>query len=138
MKTLILFIVLFTFSFSLTAKAPNASRQITDFNFVWQFHLGDVKGAFLPNGAKSQVASWSKVRLPHDWSASLPYSKEGAASSTGFKIDVSKFGIQGDNLVAVRVDRTAHNDARWYTGSGIYRDVRLVKTNNNHIAHWGV
>lgn len=105
MKTLILFIVLFTFSFSLTAKAPNASRQITDFNFVWQFHLGDVKGA---------------------------------ASSTGFKIDVSKFGIQGDNLVAVRVDRTAHNDARWYTGSGIYRDVRLVKTNNNHIAHWGV
>ncbi|AUP80511.1 sugar-binding domain-containing protein [Flavivirga eckloniae] len=42
------------------------------------------------------------------------------------------------NVIAVKVDRTAYVDSRWYTGSGIYRKVQLVKTNPLHIKQWGV
>ncbi|WP_298368320.1 sugar-binding domain-containing protein [uncultured Lutibacter sp.] len=43
-----------------------------------------------------------------------------------------------DNVIAVKVDRTAYADSRWYTGSGIYRKVQLIKTSPLHIAQWGV
>ncbi len=42
------------------------------------------------------------------------------------------------NVIAVKVNRTAYIDSRWYTGSGIYRNVQLVKTNPLHIKQWGV
>jgi beta-galactosidase len=44
----------------------------------------------------------------------------------------------GPNVVAVRVDHGRHGDARWYTGSGIYRDVFLIATDAVHIRQWGV
>lgn len=43
-----------------------------------------------------------------------------------------------DNVVAVRVDHSQSADSRWYTGSGIYRNVWLVYSNPIHIAQWGV
>ena len=42
-----------------------------------------------------------------------------------------------DNVIAVRVDHSRFADSRWYTGSGIYRHVRLRFTDPLHIAHWG-
>lgn len=47
-----------------------------------------------------------------------------------------RFG--GENVVAVRVDHSRSADCRWYTGSGIYRNVWLVKADPLHIAQWGV
>ncbi|KAB6149044.1 DUF4982 domain-containing protein [Bacteroides xylanisolvens] len=41
------------------------------------------------------------------------------------------------NILAVKVDRQRHIDSRWYTGSGIYRNVRLVVVDNLHIPIWG-
>lgn len=38
------------------------------------------------------------------------------------------FGKQ--NVIAVKVDNSLQPDSRWYTGSGIYRDVKLVLTNS--------
>jgi len=43
-----------------------------------------------------------------------------------------------ENVVAVRVDHTQFGDARWYTGSGIYRNVSLLVTDAVHIKPWGV
>lgn len=43
-----------------------------------------------------------------------------------------------DNVIAVRVDHSRSADSRWYSGSGIYRDVWLVYANPLHIAQWGV
>ena len=43
----------------------------------------------------------------------------------------------GDNVVAVRVDNSKQPNSRWYSGSGIYRHVWIVKTNELHIAQWG-
>lgn len=43
-----------------------------------------------------------------------------------------------ENVIAVKVDHSKSADSRWYTGSGIYRDVWLVYSNPIHIAQWGV
>jgi len=42
-----------------------------------------------------------------------------------------------DNVLAVRVDHSRYADSRWYTGSGIYRNVRLCLTDPLHLTHWG-
>jgi beta-galactosidase len=46
-----------------------------------------------------------------------------------------RFGAE--NVLAVRVDHSRFADSRWYTGSGIYRHVRLRLTDKLRIAHWG-
>ena len=43
----------------------------------------------------------------------------------------------GVNVIAVRVDNSDQPNSRWYSGCGIFRDVRLVKVNQVHIAEWG-
>ncbi len=44
----------------------------------------------------------------------------------------------GENVLAVRVDHSRSADSRWYTGSGIYRDVWLVTAGNIHFSQWGI
>ena len=59
---------------------------------------------------------------------------------SSFQCDLTpfvKFGAH-DNVVAVRVDHSRFADSRYYTGSGIYRNVRLVVADCLHVAHWGV
>jgi len=48
-----------------------------------------------------------------------------------------KFG-NARNVIAVKVDNSAQPSSRWYTGSGIYRNVWLVTTSKTAIEHWGV
>ncbi len=59
---------------------------------------------------------------------------------SSFSYDLSDHLLEAgkENLIAVRVDRTNYADSRWYTGSGIYRDVRLIVTDEVHIPQWGV
>ena len=45
---------------------------------------------------------------------------------------------EGDNVLSVRVDHSRYADSRWYTGSGIYRDVWLVSAPEIHFAQWGI
>ncbi len=42
-----------------------------------------------------------------------------------------------ENVIAVKVDNDAQPNSRWYTGSGIYRNVRLVASDKLHVAQWG-
>ena len=56
-----------------------------------------------------------------------------------FQYDMTPFLKPGkENLIAVRVDHSKFADSRWYTGSGIYRNVKLVYTSPVHIKQWGV
>src|ERR1041384_6832580 len=41
------------------------------------------------------------------------------------------------NVIAVRVDNSQQPNSRWYSGSGIYRHVRLVTSDPTHVAEWG-
>jgi beta-galactosidase len=43
----------------------------------------------------------------------------------------------GKNIIAVKVDNSAQPNSRWYSGSGIYRNVWLVTTNKIAVDHWG-
>jgi beta-galactosidase len=42
------------------------------------------------------------------------------------------------NIIAVKVDNSPQPDSRWYSGSGIYRHVRVVVRNNISFAPWGI
>lgn len=41
------------------------------------------------------------------------------------------------NTIVVKVNNNQQPNSRWYSGSGIYRNVWLVKTNKTHIDTWG-
>ena len=55
-----------------------------------------------------------------------------------FMYDMTPYLKDGDNVISVRVDHSRYADSRYYTGSGIYRDVWLVEAPETHIAQWGV
>ncbi|HLP05549.1 MAG TPA: glycoside hydrolase family 2 TIM barrel-domain containing protein [Paludibacter sp.] len=47
-----------------------------------------------------------------------------------FSYDITPYiHFGGNNVVAVKVDNSKQPNSRWYSGSGIYRNVRLVSTN---------
>ena len=54
-----------------------------------------------------------------------------------FLYDMTPYLKEGDNVLSVRVDHSRYADSRWYTGSGIYRDVWLVTAPEIHLAQWG-
>lgn len=55
-----------------------------------------------------------------------------------FMYDLTPYLKEGDNVLAVRVDHSRSADSRWYTGSGIYRDVWMVSAPEVHFAQWGI
>lgn len=58
---------------------------------------------------------------------------------SSFRYEMTPWLNYGDkeNVLAVRVDNSEQPNSRWYSGSGIYRNVWLVKTGKLHVAHWG-
>jgi len=47
-----------------------------------------------------------------------------------------KYGTE-PNVLAVKVDNSQQPNSRWYSGSGIYRNVWLVTTEKVFVDHWG-
>lgn len=57
---------------------------------------------------------------------------------TGFEYDITPHLTKGRNVIAVKVDNSKPQSARWYPGSGIYRHVWIIADNKVHIPTWGV
>ncbi len=58
---------------------------------------------------------------------------------SSFRYDMTpflKFGGE-KNIIAVKADNSQQPNSRWYSGSGIYRNVWLVKTGTIAVEHWG-
>jgi beta-galactosidase len=76
----------------------------------------------------------SSVYVNGELAASHPY------GYTGFNVDLTKL-VHTDgrtpNVIAVKIQNQLPS-SRWYSGSGIYRNVHLVVTNPVHIARHGV
>ncbi|HWK06742.1 MAG TPA: beta-galactosidase GalB [Puia sp.] len=56
-----------------------------------------------------------------------------------FRYDLTPYLKYGNemNTIAVRVDNSQQPNSRWYSGSGIYRNVWLVTTGKIFVDHWG-
>ncbi|HUI29265.1 MAG TPA: beta-galactosidase GalB [Candidatus Acidoferrales bacterium] len=58
---------------------------------------------------------------------------------SSFQYELTPFLKYGNdkNVLAVRVDNSQQPNSRWYSGSGIYRNVWLVTTGKVFVDHWG-
>ncbi|MBR3763004.1 MAG: DUF4982 domain-containing protein [Clostridia bacterium] len=57
---------------------------------------------------------------------------------TTFSFDISPFVRPGENVLSVRVEHEQVADSRWFTGSGIYRDVTVEISDMRCFADGGV
>ena len=56
-----------------------------------------------------------------------------------FQYEISPYlNYKGANTITVKVDHSEFADSRWYTGSGIYRNVYLIVKNPVHVGLWDV
>lgn len=79
------------------------------------------------DGAMSFASVWVNGQFVGGW----PY------GYSSWRVDLTpfvKFGAK--NLIAIRLDNPKES-SRWYPGSGIYRNVWLVKTSPVRVAQWG-
>jgi len=57
---------------------------------------------------------------------------------SSFSVDLTEGLREGDNVIAVRVNNSLQPNSRWYSGSGIYRNVWLDIYENVHFEQWSV
>ncbi|MET0393594.1 MAG: beta-galactosidase GalB [Chitinophagaceae bacterium] len=57
-----------------------------------------------------------------------------------FRYDLTPYLRYGDtgNVIVVKVDNSQQPNSRWYSGSGIYRNVWLTTVNPVYVPQWGV
>jgi beta-galactosidase len=57
---------------------------------------------------------------------------------SSFELNISGLAREGGNVIAVRLDNGCEAPDRWYSGSGLYRNVYLKIVPLTHIKTWGV
>lgn len=57
----------------------------------------------------------------------------------GFEYDLTEFiKFEGENVLTVTLDNSSQPGSRWYSGTGIYRDVTLKIRNKTYIPTWSL
>jgi beta-galactosidase len=118
-----------------------------------QQHPAGKRGGFLPAGIGWYRKSFD---FDPDWSNHLVFVEfdgiymnsevwmNGHSLGTrpygyiGLQYELTPHLLNGTNVIAVRVDHSKAPSGRWYTGSGIYRQVRLTVKAPVHVGHWGM
>ena len=79
------------------------------------------------DGAMSEAKVYCNGEFVGEW----PY------GYSSFSFELTRFLKPGmKNVLAVRLENRPES-SRWYSGAGIYRNVRLLTLNSIHMAHWG-
>ncbi len=110
-----------------TGKLP--WRGIGWYRKHFEVPAGDAgKQVFLDfDGAMANAKIWLNGQYVGTW----PY------GYNSFRMDLTPYlKVGAQNVLAVRLD-TVNWDSRWYPGAGIYRHVRMVKTDPVHVGLWG-
>lgn len=80
----------------------------------------------LVDGAMSEPQVWVNDWLVGEW-------KYGY---TPFHLDITEAIREGEN--SIRIDlRNLEQSSRWYPGAGLYRNLRIIATDQTHIPVWG-
>ena len=140
---------------------PDVSWRTVDLPHDWSIESKPEKdnpsgtgGGFFPGGIGwyrktfHAPANWTGKRVSVEFDGVY---RDATVYFNGHKLGTHPYGytaftfgltpelnFAGVNVLAVRVDNSAQPDSRWYTGSGIYRHVRIIVTDPTHVAHWGV
>lgn len=140
---------------------PDVSWRTVDLPHDWSIESKPAKdnpsgagGGFFPNGTGwyrktfHAPANWKGRRVSVEFDGVY---RDATVYLNGHKLGTHPYGytaftfdltpdlsFSGANVLAVRVNNSDQPNSRWYSGSGIYRHVRLVVTDPTHVAHWGV
>ena len=111
------------------------------------------EGAFLPAGkgwyrrtlTLGQAYEGKKIRLYFEGVYMNPRVYINGHEAGGWKygysafwVDATPFVRTGQNEIVVSVDNSQQKNCRWYSGSGIYRNVWLVTTPKSYIDDWSI
>jgi beta-galactosidase len=79
------------------------------------------------DGAMAYPMVWLNGKFVGGW----------AHGYSSFRLDLTPYLLAGaENVLAIRLFNP-DNSSRWYPGSGLYRNVWLVKASPVHVGHWG-
>ncbi len=96
--------------------------------------VGVIIRLFAPALLPAQCIGYLCVSLPNIFVACV-----GSHGYTGFYVDLTdKLRIGEDNEIKVVADNTQTPNSRWYSGSGIYRNVNLLVGDKRHVKLDGV
>ncbi|AOW08262.1 sugar-binding domain-containing protein [Flavobacterium gilvum] len=146
-------------------QAINANFNIADWRTLNLPHDWSIEGAFDKDSKTKQAQGflpagkgwYRKVfTIPANWkNKAISIEFDGVFKNSEVFINGHSLGIRPNgyisfgyelsqylyfgkpNVIAVKVDNDAQPNSRWYTGSGIYRNVRLVVSEKLHVAKWG-
>ncbi|HQE35289.1 MAG TPA: glycoside hydrolase family 2 TIM barrel-domain containing protein, partial [Flavobacterium alvei] len=146
-------------------KAINANFSTADWRSLQLPHDWSIEGAFNKDNPTKQAQGflpagkgwYRKVfTVPANWkNKTVSVEFDGVFKNSEVFINGHSLGIRPNgyisfsyelsqylnfgkqNIIAVKVDNDAQPNSRWYTGSGIYRNVRLVASEKLHVAKWG-
>src|SRR5437762_2050804 len=91
--------------------------------------IGSFRKAILPQPKALCLGTRSKIGSPPP--------VMNTSSTEQNQLDLTPYlDYEKENVIAVRLDNPP-DSSRWYPGSGIYRNVWLIKISPVHIAHWG-
>ncbi|MXO04765.1 DUF4982 domain-containing protein [Flavobacterium sp. HBTb2-11-1] len=146
-------------------EAVNANFNASDWRTLQLPHDWSIESAFDKDAKTKQAQGflpagkgwYRKVfTIPANWkNKTVSIEFDGVFKNSEVFINGKSFGIRPNgyisfgydltqhlnfgksNVIAVKVDNDSQPNSRWYTGSGIYRNVRLVASDKLHVGKWG-
>lgn len=119
------------------------------FDSIWEGATG-----YLPGGVGIYQKHFSTPASPEEMNTFVLF--DGVYNNATYWLNGTKLGINPygyspvywdltsllktdgtENILTVHVDHSRYVDSRWYSGSGIYRNVKLITTDKLHIPIWG-